>query len=325
MVMDPLSGQLKPFNLENLLKTVPELSNINFEIHSTSFGKPIDSSNVTPEVWIDLCSIVFDNYENYDGFVILHGTDTMAFTASALSFMLSGLNKPVILTGSQLPVGMVRTDGKENLLAALEIAAQKNDQGEPMVPEVCIYFDSFLFRGNRSHKSSTQNFDAFDSPNFPPLAEAGVDIYYRQNRILPLEDKPFKTYSNLEKNIQVVTLFPGQPLDLLEGLLSYESLKGVVLKSFGAGNASSNSRFLSVIESLVKRDIVVMNVTQCAHGKVDQLKYETGAKLEEIGVIGGSDITLEASLAKMMVSLGNFDLNTVRANLNKSLRGELTE
>tara|TARA_B100000508_G_scaffold135364_1_gene127073 strand:+ start:34632 stop:35660 length:1029 start_codon:yes stop_codon:yes gene_type:complete len=325
MVMDPKTGKLKPFSLDNLLKTIPELQKIDFSIHSTSFKNPIDSSNATPELWQELCDIISENYRDYHGFVILHGTDTMAYSASALSFMLSGLNKPVIFTGSQLPIGMVRTDGKENLLAALEIASERDANGNPRVPEVGIYFDSFLFRGNRSHKSSTQNFNAFSSPNFPPLAEAGVDIIYSDRRILPKEDKKFKIYREVEQNILVVTLFPGLSNNLLQNAMNSKNLKGVILRTFGAGNAPTNSEFLSVLEKLVNRGVAVMNVTQCAHGKVDQLKYETGSSLQNVGVIGGADITLEAAITKMMVSLGNFEPEQVFSNLNKSLRGELTE
>jgi L-asparaginase len=325
MVMDPKSGSLKPFSLENLLRTVPELEKINFQIHSTTFTEPIDSSNVTPALWQDLCSIIEENYSKYDGFVILHGTDTMAFSASALSFMLSGLNKPVIFTGSQLPIGMIRTDGKENLLSALEIAADKKPNGEPRIPEVGLYFDSYLFRGNRSHKSSTQNFDAFVSHNFPPLAKAGVDIKYRTNRILSIERKPFKVYRELNNNVLVATLFPGQPLHLLSEALKHPDLKGVILRSFGAGNAPNNPDFLNLIDKIVDRNVVVLNVTQCNHGTVDQMKYETGSTLAQARVIGGKDITLEAALTKMMVSLGNFSHEEVLLNLNKSLRGEITE
>lgn len=325
MVMDPKTGKLKPFSFDNLLKTIPELQKINFKIHSTSFQKPIDSSDVTPELWVDLCHIILENYEKYEGFVILHGTDTMAFSASALSFMLSGLNKPVIFTGSQLPIGMVRTDGKENLLAALEIAAELDDKGNSRVPEVGIYFDSFLFRGNRAHKSSTQNFEAFSSPNFPPLAKAGVDIIYRDNRILSLNRNKFKLYDKVEQNILVVTLFPGLSNPMLKNAMNSENLKGVILRTYGAGNAPSNSEFLKVIEHLAKKDVVLLNVTQCAHGKVNQSKYETGANLEHLGVIGGGDITIEAAITKMMVSFGNFNVDKVKLNLNKSVRGELTE
>lgn len=325
MVMDPKTGVLKPFSLENLLKTVPELSKINFEIHSTSFTEPIDSSNVTPGLWIELCYIIQDNYLDYDGFVILHGTDTMAFTASALSFMLSGLNKPVIFTGSQLPIGMVRTDGKENLLSALEIAADKKPNGEPRIPEVGLYFDSYLFRGNRAHKSSTQNFNAFDSQNFPPLAQAGVEIKYKTNRILPIENKPFQVYDKLQTDVLVLTLFPGQPIHLLKEALHNPGLKGIILRSFGAGNAPNNTTFINTISDLVNNGVVVLNVTQCGHGRVNQKKYETGAALAAAGVIGGVDITIEAAITKMMVSLGSFTEEEVIQNLNKSLRGEITE
>lgn len=325
MVMDPKTGTLRPFTLQNLMKTVPELEKINFEIHSTSFTNPIDSSNVEPELWIDLCSIIKENYEKYDGFVILHGTDTMAFSASALSFMLSGLNKPVIFTGSQLPIGMVRTDGKENFLSALEIAADKTKKGLPRIPEVGLYFDSNLFRGNRSHKSSTQSFDAFVSPNYPPLAQAGVEIQYRKNRILPLQEKPFQVYSKLETNVLVLTLFPGQPLSVIEKALHDSSIKGVILRTYGAGNAPTNPRFLDAMKNLIESGVVVLNVSQCGHGTVDQTKYETGSRLNDIGVIGGRDITLESAITKMMVSLGSFSQQEVIQNLNISLRGELTE
>jgi len=323
--MDPKTGALKPFSLDNLIKTIPELLNINFQIHSTSFENPVDSTDVTPTLWIKLCEIITENYAKFDGFVILHGTDTMAFTASALSFMLSGLNKPVIFTGSQLPIGMIRTDGKENLLAALEIAAEFDENGKPRVPEVGIYFDSFLFRGNRAHKSSTQNFEAFSSPNFPPLAKAGVDIIYQDKRILSLDKKKFKVYDKVEQNILVVTLFPGLSNFMLQNALNNDNLKGVILRTFGAGNAPSDKSFLNIIEKLVKKDVAILNVTQCAHGKVNQKKYLTGANLEKIGVIGGSDITIEAAITKMMVSFGNFNLDVVKSNLNKSLRGEITE
>ncbi|HKC69487.1 MAG TPA: type I asparaginase [Bacteroidia bacterium] len=325
MMQDAKTGSLRPFDFKSLTKQVPELSRFKLDLRSVSFKHPIDSSNMHPRVWVELVTIIQKNYAAYDGFVILHGSDTMAYTASALSFMLANLSKPVILTGSQLPIGIIRTDGKENLITAIEIAAAKNKQGRALVPEVAIYFEYELFRGNRTFKYNSAHFDAFQSPNYPVLAEAGVDITYNTNYIAKANNKKLSVHKNLDNDIVVLNLFPGISKKITQAILNAEGVKAVVLHSFGAGNAPTDDWFISLLKQTIAKGIIIYNVTQCPEGHVIQGKYETSSTLQKIGVISGEDITLEAAITKLMFLLGQkLPLAKIKTQLTQNLRGEIT-
>ena len=268
MIQDPETGALMPFNFDHLLDNVPELKRLGFLISSIQFEPPIDSSEIDPASWIRLVKIIADNYNTYDGFVVLHGTDTMAYTASALSFMLENLAKPVILTGSQLPIGMLRTDGKENLITAIEIAAAK-ENGFPVVPEVCIFFQNHLMRGNRTSKISAENFNAFRSLNYPALARVGMHIRYDNNLINKVRvPKPLKPHYLMDTNVVILKIFPGITPQTVDSILNIPHLKGVVLETYGTGNAPSKPWFLDMLRAAVARGIVIVNVTQCSSGSV---------------------------------------------------------
>lgn len=326
MLNDPDSNLLVPFDFENISKNVPELRKFDFQVRSISFNPAVDSSMMSPEIWIKLVQLIEENYNDYDGFVVLHGTDTMAYTASALSFMLHNLQKPVILTGSQLPLGTVRTDGKENLLTALEIAAaQKNRQA--LVPEVCIYFQAKLFRGNRTTKYNAEHFRAFRSDNYPPLAEVGIHIKYNY---------PYIRYTTLSGNfwaakkmdtaVALVKIFPGISQPVFESMLNAPGIKAVVLETYGSGNAPTHKWFLDALQKAVDRGIIILNVTQCIAGSVEMWRYETGIHMLEIGILSGHDITTEAAITKLMYLLANCNSSDeVKANLNRSLKGETTQ
>lgn len=324
MMQDVNSGELKPFDFKSLTKQIPELNKFDINLSSIAFQKPIDSSNMNPSVWIELASIIKSNYKDYDGFVILHGSDTMSFTASALSFMLENLSKPVILTGSQLPIGIIRTDGKENLITAIEIAgAQVN--GKPVVSEVCVYFEYKLYRGNRTFKYNSAHFDAFKSPNYPALAEAGVDIKYNLNALLKPNKKSLKVYTALENDIAILKLFPGISKKITSAILNTTGIKAIILETFGAGNASTEPWFIQELKQAIDRGIVILNITQCAEGSVIQGKYETSSQLKKIGVIGGSDLTFESAVTKLMFLLGQkLSSSQLKKSLQSNLRGELT-
>ena len=325
MMQDAKTGSLRPFDFKSLTKQVPELSRFNLDLHSVSFKKPIDSSNMHPRVWVELVDIIEKNYTKFDGFVILHGSDTMAYTASALSFMLQNLSKPVILTGSQLPIGIIRTDGKENLITAIEIAAAKNKQGKALVPEVAIYFEYELFRGNRTFKYNSAHFDAFQSPNYPTLAEAGVEIIYNTNYIAKASTKKLSVHKTLDNDIIVLNLFPGISKKITESILNAPGIKAVVLQTFGAGNAPTDDWFITLLKQTIAKGIIIYNVTQCPEGHVIQGKYETSSALQKIGVISGDDITLEAAITKLMFLLGQkLPLAKIKTQLAQNLRGEIT-
>ena len=304
MIKDLETRALKPFDFEQITKEVPELKRFDCEVDTFSFENPLDSSDMEPEIWIQIAGIIEEKYTLYDGFVILHGSDTMAFTASALSFMLHGLNKPVILTGSQLPIGTIRTDGKENLITAIEIAAAKK-ANNPLVPEVAIYFEYNLYRGNRTTKVNSEDFEAFDSFNYPLLAEAGIKIKYNTRNILDVDtESKLSVYKKFDRNVASLKLFPGITKEFVSHFMKTPGLKAIVLETFGSGNATSEDWFLSLLKKAIDKEVVIVNVTQCKGGGVDQSKYESGNSLEAIGVISGGDITFEAAITKLMLLLG---------------------
>ena len=324
MIQDPKSGQLKPFDFKHLSEQIPELNKFDIDLSSVSFDRPIDSSDMHPAIWIDLVGIIENNYKKFDGFVILHGSDTMSFTASALSFMLENLNKPVILTGSQLPIGIIRTDGKENLITAIEIAAAKQN-GRPIITEVCIYFEYQLYRGNRTHKFNSENFQAFQSANYPILAEAGIHIKYNYSALKKATDKKLRIHTDLNSDIAILKLFPGITPNVVNAILNIKNNRAVILESYGSGNCSTEKWFIEALKKSVEKGIIILNVTQCNAGAVEQGKYETSAELTSAGVIGGNDITTEAAVAKLMFLLGSYnDSKKIKRNLTFNLQGEIT-
>jgi L-asparaginase len=301
MVYEAKGKQLVPFNFDQVIEKVPEISRLNFQITFLSLKEPIDSSNMHPEIWIELAGIIEDNYTAHDSFVILHGTDTMAYTASALSFMLENLNKPVILTGAQLPIGVARSDARENFITALELAAARGDNGKPVLSEVCIYFNSVLLRGNRCKKQESSDFNAFHSENYPYLAKAGVRIEYNHPFIKAhQEDETLKTIKNLDTNVAFLKMFPGISQKVVQSILNIDGMKGVVLETYGAGNATTEQWFLDAVKEAIDRGILIFNVSQCDGGRVAQGQYQTSKFLQQVGVISGSDITAEAAITKMM-------------------------
>ena len=326
MIENPETGALEAFNFDQLQENVPELKRFNYRISSYQFNPPIDSSDMEPSLWAKLVKIIEYNYDNFDGFVILHGTDTMAYTASALSFMLENLSKPVILTGSQLPIGVLRTDGKENLITSIEIAAARHHDGTAIVPEVCIFFENHLLRGNRTTKINAENFNAFRSYNYPALATVGIHIKYEYDKIRKVDPSiPMHAHYAFDTNVVILTLFPGIQENVVNNILHTPGLKAVVLKTYGSGNAPQKEWFIHQLSDATRRGIVIVNISQCQTGMVEMARYETGLQLIDAGVISGYDSTVESVLTKLMFLLGhNLTPREIRSELNRSIAGEFT-
>ena len=326
MNRNPQTGALEPFDFEHLLNNVPELNQFQTEIATYQFDPPIDSSDMSPRLWTQLAHTIADRYADYDGFVVLHGTDTMSFSASMLSFMLQDLTKPVIFTGSQLPIGMLRTDGKENLITSIEMAAARHQDGTPMVPEVCVYFNGHLMRGNRTTKQSADEFNAFESFNYPHLADAGVQISYHDEFIhRPDYRRQLKVHYELDPNVLIMSLFPGFREDLMRHIINTPGLRAIVMRTYGSGNAPQSPWLISALKEAYQRGKVIINISQCLQGRVEMGRYDTGYHLQEAGVISGYDGTVESAVTKLMYLQGKYeDPEQVRKFMRQSICGEIT-
>ena len=324
---NPDTGALEPLNFDHLLSNFPEFALLPMEVDTYQFTPPIDSSDMSLRRWAQLVRIIADNYEAYDGFVVLHGTDTMAYTASALSFMLENLTKPVILTGSQLPIGQLRTDGKENLLTSIELAAAFGEDGRPMVPEVCIYFSGRLLRGNRSTKESADGFNAFNSFNYPHLCEAGVEFQFNPHYILkPDYSKPMIPHMSMDPNVVVFSLFPGIQENVVRHMFEAPELRGIVMRSFGSGNAPQKPWLMRLLKDATQRGVTVVNISQCVAGFVKMGRYDTGFQLQDAGVVSGGDSTVESAITKLMFLQAHYkDVRAIRSLMGRSICGEITK
>lgn len=324
---NPDTGALEPLNFDHLLSNFPEFALLPTEVDTYQFTPPIDSSDMSLRRWAQLVRIIADNYDAYDGFVVLHGTDTMAYTASALSFMLENLTKPVILTGSQLPIGQLRTDGKENLLTSIELAAAFGEDGRPMVPEVCIYFSGRLLRGNRSTKESADGFNAFNSFNYPHLCEAGVEFQFNPHYILkPDYTKPMIPHTAMDPNVVVFSLFPGIQENVVRHMLEAPELRGIVMRSFGSGNAPQKPWLMRLLKDATQRGVTVVNISQCVAGFVKMGRYDTGFQLQDAGVVSGGDSTVESAITKLMFLQAHYkDVRAIRSLMGRSICGEITK
>ena len=328
MKTDAETGSLVPFDFSGIYEEFPSLKRLQVDIAVHTLSPVIDSSNVAPENWVALAELIRANYDRYDGFVVLHGTDTMSYSASALSFLFENLAKPVVFTGSQIPIGVLRTDGRENLITAIEIAGARDAAGRPIVPEVSLYFQNRLFRANRTTKRSAEELSAFHSYNYPALADVGVNIAYNRAAIRTPEryGEPLRIATRPSDRLCLVKLFPGLSERMLRSMLSAPDLQGVVLETYGAGNAPTSPWFIGALREAIDRGIVVLNITQCEGGCVAMELYETGLGLQRIGVVSGRDMTTEAAVTKMMYLLGaGYTSEEVKRQLKKSLRGEFTE
>ncbi|QHI38087.1 L-asparaginase 1 [Kordia antarctica] len=326
MIKDFETGALRAFDFDKLLERIPELSHLDCDIETVTFEKPIDSSDMSPKYWIQMATIVEENYDKFDGFVILHGSDTMSYSASALSFMLENLAKPVIFTGSQLPIGDLRTDAKENLITSIQIASLQDKHGNPQITEVGLYFEYKLYRANRTTKINAEHFEAFNSLNYPPLAESGVHLkIFKENLWRPTKGKALKVYKEIDNNIALIKLFPGITRASLEGFLVSNTIKAIILETYGAGNAPTEAWFLGFLQKIKEKGIIIVNVTQCSGGKVIMGQYETSVALKNLGIISGKDITTEAAIAKIMYLLGRkINKTEFKIRFETEIRGEMS-
>lgn len=326
MTENPVTRALEPFDFDHLIENVPKIKRLNFDIDNIQFETPIDSSAMNPDHWASIAAIIEKNYDSYDAFVVLHGTDTMAYTASALSFMLENLDKPVIITGSQLPISEVRTDGEENLITALQVAAARDANGEQVIREVAILFENYLWRGNRSTKHSSDHFNAFTSNNYPQLAKIGMGINFNHDALFrPHTHEPLKVHYKMDTSVIYLDLFPGIQENVVRHILSTPGIKGVVLRTFGAGNGLTDRWFIDALKEAIDRGVVIVNITQCSNGSVHPLRYLTGLELAKIGVVPGHDLTAECAITKLMYLLGSgFTPLQVKQYMEFPLRGEMS-